>query len=132
MFVPGDASFCTQAGISVDSYRIKGGAETASAHTHGKTDILVTAAPAMTSLTTTCVPNSDMRASWRLLLRFASDCFDNTTSRKGSSQPQCVKTRLNVGSPPAVIPGVVWLPFSTVPPGTGLLKSFILLARSAL
>ncbi len=101
------------------------------AHTHKKTDILVTAAPAVTSLTTTCVPNSDIGASWRLLLRSASDCFDKTTSRKGSSQPRRFKTRLNVGSLPAVILGVVWLPFSTAPPGTGL-KSFILLAGSAL
>lgn len=68
--------------------------------THETTNILVTAVLAVTSLTTTCVPNCDAGSSWRLLLRSASDCFDNTTSRKGSSQAQRFKTRLNVGSLP--------------------------------
>lgn len=97
LFVPGEGSFCY-----LGRHRVMGetGGVCAHTQTHRKTDILVTAVLAVTSLTTTCVPNSDAGSSWRLLLRSASDCFDNTTSRKGSSQAQRFKTTLNVGSFP--------------------------------
>lgn len=96
MFVPGEGSFCY-----LGRHRVMGETGGACAHTqtHRKTVILVTAVLAVTSLTTTCVPNSDAGSGWRLL-RSASDCFDNTTSRKGSSQAQRFKTTLNVGSFP--------------------------------
>ena len=125
LFVPGDASFCTRAGISVDSYGVKGG-ERRAAHTHTHTH---------THIKRQIFWSLQLRLwqAWQLLVfqtltpgqaagsfsRSASDFFDKTTSRKGSPQPWRFKTRLNVGSLKAVIPGVVWLPFSDAPPGTG-------------